>query len=98
MVMADTTNQPSLSRLHYEAGPAHIITEIEAFLRRLSATGALSVPDPHRSARLFAALIKGSDLLIIARFDETKAGDDKEIEAYCRSVVAMFIAAHVGNG
>ncbi|MEB3044704.1 TetR/AcrR family transcriptional regulator [Rhizobium mulingense] len=97
MVMADVTSQKSLSKLHYEAGPAHIIAQIEALLRQLHAKAILNVPDPLRSARLFAALIKGSDLLIIARFDEARAEDDNEIEAYCRSAVAMFIAAHGGS-
>jgi TetR/AcrR family transcriptional repressor of mexJK operon len=31
---------------------------------------------------LFAALFKGSDLLIIARFDQARAEDDKEIKSY----------------
>ena len=97
MIMADKTNQKSLSKLHYEAGPAHVIAQIEALLRQLHAKAVLNVPDPLRSARLFAALIKGSDLLIIARFDEARAEDDNEIESYCRSAVAMFIAAHGGN-
>lgn len=96
MVMADKTNQKSLSKLHYEAGPAHVIAQIEALLRQLHAKQLLNVPDPLQSARLFAALFKGSDLLMIARFDETRAEDDNEIEAYCRSAVAMFIAAHGG--
>ena len=97
MVMADKTNQKSLSKLHYEAGPAHVIGQIEALLRQLHAKGLLNVPDPLRSARLFAALFKGSDLLIIARFDEARVEDDNEIESYCRSAVAMFVAAHSGN-
>lgn len=97
MVMADTPNQKSLSKLHYEAGPAHIVAQIEGLLRQLHAKAALNVPDPLRSARLFAALFKGADLLMIARFDEAKASDDNEIESYCRSAVAMFIAAHRGN-
>ena len=97
MVMADTPNQKSLSKVHYEAGPAHVIAQIEALLRQLHAKAVLNVPDPLRSARLFAALFKGSDLLIIARFDEARAEDDNEIESYCRSAVAMFIAAHGGN-
>jgi TetR/AcrR family transcriptional repressor of mexJK operon len=97
MVMADRTNQNSLSKLHYEAGPAHVIAQIEALLRQLHAKAVLNVPDPLRSARLFAALFKGSDLLMIARFDQAKAEDDNEIESYCRSAVAMFIAAHGGN-
>lgn len=97
MVMADKKNQASLSKLHYEAGPAHVITQVEAFLRQLHAKALLNVPDPHQSARLFAALFKGSDLLMIARFDEARAEDDDEIEAYCRSAVAMFIAAHGGT-
>ncbi|WP_064710503.1 TetR/AcrR family transcriptional regulator [Rhizobium bangladeshense] len=97
IVMTDTINQKSLSKLHYEAGPAHIIAQIEALLRQLHAKADLSVPDPLRSARLFAALIKGSDLLIIARFDQARAEDENEIESYCRSAVAMFIAAHGGS-
>ncbi|TIP82491.1 MAG: TetR family transcriptional regulator, partial [Mesorhizobium sp.] len=97
MVMTDRTNQQALSKLHYEAGPAHIIAQIEALLRQLHAKAVLNVPDPLRSARLFAALFKGSDLLIIARFDQARAEDDNEIESYCRSAVAMFIAAHGGN-
>lgn len=97
MIVADKTNQKSLSKLHYEAGPAYVIAQIEAQLRQLHAKAVLNVPDSLRSARLFAALIKGSDLLTIARFDESRAEDDKEIESYCRSAVAMFIAAHGGN-
>jgi hypothetical protein len=34
---------------------------------------------------------------MIARFDQARAADDNEIESYCRSAVAMFIAAHSGN-
>ena len=97
MIMADKTNQKSLSKLQYEAGPAHVIAQIEALLRQLHAKEVLHVPDPLRSARLFAALLKGSDLLIIARFDEAIAEDDNEIASYCRSAVAVFIAAHRGK-
>ena len=97
MIMADKTNQQSLSKLQYEAGPAHVIAQIEALLRQFHARAVLNVPDPLLSARLFAALLKGSDLLIIARFNEAIAEDNSEIESYCRSAVAMFIAAHGGN-
>ncbi|UXT58796.1 helix-turn-helix transcriptional regulator [Agrobacterium fabrum] len=97
MVTADVTSQKSLSKIHYEAGPAHMIAQIEALLRQLHAKALLNVADPVQSARLFAALFKGSDLLIIARFDEARAEDDNEIESYCRSAVAMFMAAHGGN-
>ncbi len=34
---------------------------------------------------------------MIARFDQARAEDGDEIESYCRSAVAMFIAAHDGN-
>ncbi|WP_426337884.1 TetR/AcrR family transcriptional regulator [Pseudoduganella sp. S-14] len=97
MIMADKTNQRSLSKLQFEAGPAHVIAQIEALLHQLNAKSVLNVPDPHQSARLFAALFKGSDLLAIARFDEARAADDNEIESYCRSAVAVFIAAHAGS-
>ncbi|WP_426161830.1 TetR/AcrR family transcriptional regulator [Pseudoduganella sp. R-32] len=94
MIMADKTNQKSLSKLHYEAGAAHVTAQIEVLLRQLQAKGAMKVPNPRQSARLFAALVKGADLLAIARFDEAKAMDASEIESYCRSAVAMFLAAH----
>jgi AcrR family transcriptional regulator len=97
MIMADKTNQKSLNKLQYEAGPAYVIAQIEALLRQLHAKAVLNVPHSHQSARLFAALFKGSDLLNIVRFDEARAQDDNEIESYCRSAVAMFIAAHGGN-
>lgn len=97
MIMADPANQKALGALHFEAGPAHVIAQIEALLHQLHARAVLKVPDPHQSARLFAALLKGADLLMIARFDEARANDDTEIETYCRSAVAMFVAAHGGN-
>lgn len=97
MIMADKTNQKSLGKLHYEAGPAYVIAQTEALLRRLHTKAVLNVPDPLQSARLFAALFKGADLLMIARFDEARAEDNDEIESYCRSAVAMFIAAHGGD-
>ncbi|CAM3062556.1 TetR family transcriptional regulator [Pseudomonas floridensis] len=94
MIVVDKMKQKSLSKLHYEAGPAYVIAQIEALLRQLHAKAVLSVPAPRESARLFAALIKGSDLLMIARFDEAIAENSNEIESYCRSAVDMFIAAH----
>lgn len=97
MILADKTNQKALSKLQYEAGPAHVLAQIESLLLQLHTKAALNVPDPRQSARLFAALLKGSDLLIVARFNEAIAEDDNEIESYCRSAVAMFIAAHGGN-
>ena len=98
MILTDKTNQKSLSKLQYEAGPAHVIAQIEALLRQLHAKALLNVSDPLQSARLFAALFKGSDLLNIVRFDEASAEDGNEIESYCRSAVAMFMAAHGDNG
>jgi TetR/AcrR family transcriptional repressor of mexJK operon len=97
MILADPANQKALGALHFEAGPAHVIAQVEALLGQLHAKGALNVPDPHQSARLFAALIKGADLLMIARFDTARANDATEIETYCRSAVAMFVAAHGGS-
>ena len=94
MILADKTNKEILSKLHFEAGPASIISQVETLLEHLHASSLLNVPYPHQSARLFTALLKGSDLLIIARFDRAKAEDDNEVEAYCRSAVTMFLAAH----
>ena len=97
MILVDKTNQTSLGKLFFEAGPARFISQIEALLRQLHTKAVLTVPDPGQSARLFAALFKGSDLLIIAPFDEARAGSDSEIDAYCRSAVTLFIDAHRGK-
>jgi TetR/AcrR family transcriptional regulator, mexJK operon transcriptional repressor len=93
MIMADKTNQEALARLYYVAGPARFISQIEALLRQLHVRAVLNIPDPVQSARLFAALFKGSDLLITARFNPAGALDS-EIRAYCLSAVALFIQAH----
>ncbi|MEM9964207.1 MAG: TetR/AcrR family transcriptional regulator [Asticcacaulis sp.] len=94
MIMSDTSNQVALSELFYEAGPQRFISQIENLLRNLHEKQALSVPDPKQSARLFAALFKGSDLLYIARFDPEVAQRDEVISSYCRSAVALFLEAH----
>lgn len=94
MILADKSNQVSLGKLYFEAGPARFISQIETLLRQLHAKAMLSVPDPVQSARLFAAMFKGSDLLIAVAFEERKAQDDGEIDAYCRSAVDLFIRAH----
>ena len=71
MVMADKTIQKLVKQAPLrKRAPPNVIAQIEALLRQLHAKAVLNVPDPLRSARLFAALFKGSDLLMIARFDE----------------------------
>nr|WP_302675983.1 TetR/AcrR family transcriptional regulator C-terminal domain-containing protein [Acinetobacter lactucae] len=97
MIVADKTNQKTLSKLHYDAGPTHVLAQIETLLLQLHTKALLNVPNPLQSARMFAALFKGSDLLMIVHFDEARATDDHEIEPYCRWAVKMFIAAHGGN-
>lgn len=94
MIMADKTNQADLSRLFYEAGPARFISQIENLLRQLHAKTALNVLDPVQSARLFAALFKGADLLITVPFKPDIADDEEEIVSYCRSAVGLFVKAH----
>ncbi|EOQ72865.1 TetR/AcrR family transcriptional regulator [Acinetobacter lactucae] len=98
MIIADRTNQKLLSELHYEVVFVHVIRQIEALLRRLHMKKVLNVPYPLQSAHLFVALFKGSNLRIIARFDDAKAEDDNTIKSYCRSAVDMFIATHRGSG
>lgn len=94
MIASDKTNQARLTRLYFEAGPVRFLSQIEKLLRRLRDSNALSVPNPGQSARLFAALFKGADLLIVADFDAERATSEGEISAYCQAAVAMFIAAH----
>lgn len=46
MVLADKTNQKSLSKLHYEAGPAHVLAQVEAVLHRLHAKAMSGMTPP----------------------------------------------------
>lgn len=94
MIISDTANQVPLSRLFYDAGPQRFISQIEDLLRNLHDKQALSVPVPEQSARLFAALFKGSDLLYRARFEPEMAQRDDAILSYCKSAVTLFVAAH----
>ena len=94
MILADKTNQVSLSKLYFDAGPARFINQIEALLRQLNASMELKIPDPSQSARLFAALFKGSDLLIVAPFSLSDADSEIAVDDYCRVAVRMFVAAH----
>ncbi|MCR6659666.1 MAG: TetR/AcrR family transcriptional regulator [Asticcacaulis sp.] len=94
MIVSDHTNRAQLSRLYFEAGPQRFINQIEALLRHLHDRQALSVPDPKQSARLFAALFQGSDLLAAANFDMEISEREDEIASYCQSAVAIFLAAH----
>jgi AcrR family transcriptional regulator len=94
MILSDHTNRAQLSRLYYEAGPMRFINQIEALLRQLHDRQVLSVPDPKQSARLFAALFQGVDLLTVVDFDLERAESDGEVTTYAQSAVAMFIAAH----
>nr|WP_217488203.1 TetR/AcrR family transcriptional regulator [Acinetobacter lactucae] len=97
MIIADRTNHKLLSKLHYEVVFAHVIRQIEALLRQLHTKAILNVPYPLQSAHLFVALFKGSNLSIIARFDEAKIEDDNMFKSYCRSAVNMFITSHGGS-
>lgn len=90
ILMADKTNQASLTRLCYEAGPARFRNQIGALLRQVHAKKVLNVRDSAQAARLFAALFKGYDLLIIVPFSQP-ASDD-EIDSYCRSAVQKLRA------
>jgi TetR/AcrR family transcriptional regulator, mexJK operon transcriptional repressor len=98
MIASDKTNRAQLTKLFFEAGPMRFLGQIENLLRHLHDNGALSVPDPRQSARLFGALFQGADLLTVADFDAHRAESDNEITAYCQSAVAIFVAAHGKRG
>ncbi len=94
MIVADAANRNQLAQLYYEAGPKRIVAQIEELLRQLELEGHISIPDPELAARMFAALFKGSDILMRRQLDPETPVDPAAARAYCRYAVERFLTAH----
>lgn len=94
LLEADPKVRSNLSSLFYEAGPERVKHMVSKHLQRLHSEKKLQVPNPKLSANLFAAMIKGSDICLRAQMQILPKATKKEMQAFCREVVMMFINAH----
>ena len=97
IIIAEVTRFPELGEAFWQAGPARTRTEIEAFLRRATAAGTLTVPDPRQAAEQFAALARGEIHLRQMLRPEGEVGP-KAIAAAAASSVQVFLKAFGPRG
>ena len=93
VVIAECGRFPELAEVFYRAGPAIAIDNLSRILGELDETGALSVPDPASSARLFFAMLRG-DLYIRRLMNLASVPTNAERDAVVSQAVAVFLAVH----
>lgn len=86
-----------LTTLFYEAGPVQLKNNLAKHLGNLHLGNKLCVPEPELSANLFAAMIKGSDIVLRASLGIVPSATQVQIESYCQAVVQAFMEAHKVN-
>lgn len=93
MLAGQPPGEGKLAELFYAAGPRRTLVEFEKLLRQADRAGALSVPDPARSAGHFFCLVKGLAHMrrLIGCRDRP---DPDEDAAHLRSVIDLFLRAH----
>src|SRR4051794_1036368 len=95
IIIAEVTRFPALGEVFWAAGPERTRVQIEAFLRRAVAAGALAVPDARLAAEQFIALARGEiHLRSLLRLEDP--GDPAALQAAASGTVAMFVRAFGG--
>jgi len=92
IVIGEATRFPVLGEVFWQAGPARVRAQIEAFLRRAAAAGSLRIADPRIAAEQFAALARGEiHLRHLLRLDP--ALDTAATAEAARCAAATFLRA-----
>lgn len=92
IVIGEVARFPVLGEVFWAAGPERNRVQIEGFLRRAAAAGALAVPDARRAADQFASLVRGEiHLRSLLRLEDP--GDRAALDAAAASAVATFLRA-----
>jgi AcrR family transcriptional regulator len=97
IIIGEVTRFPVLGEVFWAAGPERTRVQIEAFLRRAAAAGALAVPDPRLAAEQFIALARGEiHLRSLLRLEDP--GDPAALRSAAGRAVATFLRAFGGPG
>jgi TetR/AcrR family transcriptional regulator, mexJK operon transcriptional repressor len=92
IIIGEVTRFPVLGQVFWEAGPAQTRIQIEAFLRRAVAVGALEVPDARLAAEQFIALARGEiHQRSLLRLEDP--ADPAALGAAATNAVATFLRA-----
>lgn len=92
IIIGEVTRFPVLGEVFWAAGPARTRVQIEAFLRRAAAAGALAIDDARLAAEQFIALARGEiHLRSLLRLEDPS--DPAALRAAAASAVATFLRA-----
>jgi TetR/AcrR family transcriptional repressor of mexJK operon len=90
--LAEIRATSASSQVFWQAGPERERTQIEGFLRRAVAAGALSLVDPRRGAEQFVSLVRGDiHLRQLLRLDPEPG--EREIAEAAAAAADTFIRA-----
>jgi TetR/AcrR family transcriptional repressor of mexJK operon len=92
IILGEVTRFPRLGEIFWRAGPERQRVQIEAFLQRASATGALCFHDTRLAAEQFISLVRGEIQLRQLLRLQPEAGR-QEIQTAVESAVDTFIRA-----
>jgi TetR/AcrR family transcriptional regulator, mexJK operon transcriptional repressor len=89
IIIGEVSRFPGLGEVFWAAGPARNRVQVEAFLRRAAASGALAIADARFAAEQFVALARGEiHLRSLLRLEHP---DRTAIEAAATGAVATFL-------
>lgn len=83
---------PELGRLFFEHGPQHAVQVVADYLKAQHQQKRLHIEDPNQAAWQFLCMLKG-EAQMRAQFN-MKGQPRKELDAYIKSSVEMFIRAY----
>ena len=92
IILAEATRFPMLGEVFWHAGPERQRLQIEAFLKRATASGSLALADTRLAAEQFVSLVRGDIQLRLLLRLETDA-DPSGIGAAVEGAVATFMRA-----
>ena len=92
IILGEVTRFPMLGEVFWRAGPERERVQIEGFLRRAAATGALTLPDPRLAAEQFVSLVRADVQLRRLLRLEAEPGEH-EIDIVVEGAVGTFIRA-----
>jgi len=96
ILIGEVSRFPVLGEVFWAAGPERTRVQVEAFLRRADAVGALSVPDARLAAEQFIALARGEiHLRSLLRLEDPS--DPAALAAAAQRAVATFLRAFRGT-
>src|SRR6201981_400692 len=92
IILGEVTRFPGLGEVFWRAGPERQRVQIEAFLKRATASGTLAISDTRLAAEHFVSLVRGDfQLRHLLRLEVD--GDSLGIGAAVEGAVATFLQA-----